>query len=62
MPHEPSGSCPLVQPTADRCCRPHTTVVARRNRQRALREVAHRIQLSHLAMIAQHWRGGGDAA
>jgi hypothetical protein len=62
MRHEPSGSCPLVQPTADRRCPPYTTAVARRYRQWTLREVAHRTQVSHLAMLAQHWRGGGDAA
>jgi len=64
MRHEPSGSCPPVQPTADRrcaSCRPYTAAVARRGRQRTLREVAHRAKVSHLALLAE-LQGGGEGA
>ena len=59
MRHEPSGSCPLVQPTADRRCAPYTAAVARRYRQRTLREIAHRAKVSHLAFLAEHAEQGG---
>jgi hypothetical protein len=65
MRHEPSGSCPRVQPTADRRRAPSRTrsvAVAPRYRQRALREVAHRAEASYLAVLTQHRGGGGDAA
>ena len=62
MRHEPSGSCPLVQPIAYRRCPPHTTAVARRYLQRTLPEIAHRAEASHPALLAQHRGGPGDAA
>ena len=64
MPHEPSGSWPLVQPSADRRnapCRPPGAAVALRYRQRTLPEVAHRAKASHLALLAQPRGGDGDA-
>jgi hypothetical protein len=65
MPHEPSGSCPLIQPAADRHCAPsrsYGAAVARRYWQRNLRQVAHRTEASHLALLDQHRGGGGGAA
>jgi hypothetical protein len=64
MPHEPSDSCPPLQPIADRrCapCRPPGAAVALRYRQRTLPEIAHRAKASHPAPLSQH-RGGGGAA
>jgi hypothetical protein len=86
MPHEPSRSCLLVQPTGDRRCPSCRTVkpsedlldsagtptrccascqcrraaVARRHRQRTLRQVARRAEAGCRALLAQH-EGGGDA-
>jgi hypothetical protein len=90
MPHEPSDSCPPIQPTADRrcpscravkplddfptradapagcrgSCRRRSTTVARRYRQRTLRQLARRAEASYRALLAQHTPagGGGDAA
>jgi hypothetical protein len=65
MPHEPSGSLPPVQQTAcRRCpsCRRRSAAVARRHRQRTLRQVARRAEASYRALLAQHREGGGDAA
>jgi len=90
MPHEPSDSCPPLQPTGDRrcpscravkpaedfpdsagtpagccgSCRRRRAAVARRYRQRALRQVARRAEAGYHALLAQHAseRSGGDAA
>ena len=65
MPHEPNGSCPPLQPIADRrCapCRPYSAAVALRYRQRTLPEIAHRAEVSHPALLAQHRGSAGDAA
>jgi hypothetical protein len=62
MRHEPSGSCPLIQPIADRRCHPRSDEVVRCYRQRTMQEVAHRAKVSHLALLAEHWVGGGGAA
>ena len=65
MPHEPSGSCPLVQPAVDRRsspCRPHSAPVAFCDHQLTLHEVAHHAEPGYLALLVQPRRGGGDAA
>jgi hypothetical protein len=91
MPHEPSDSCPPLQPAADRCCaacraacrmvrpqddfpartgsrcvtcRRRRAAVARRHRQRALRQVARRAETGYRTLLAQHppQGGGWDAA
>jgi hypothetical protein len=65
MRHEPSGSCPLVQPAGDRRywpCRPYSATVALRDQQPTLHEVAHQAEASYLALLVQPRRGGGDAA
>ena len=87
MRHEPSGSCPPVQPIRDRrcpscravkpaedfldsagtstgccaSCRRRRTAVASRHRQRTLRQVARRAEVSYRGLVAHHWEGGGDA-
>jgi hypothetical protein len=65
MRHEPSGSCPLVQPAVDRrCapCRPDRATVALRDQQPTLHEVAHQAEPGYLALLIQPRGGGGDAA
>ena len=61
MPHEPSGSCPLVQPAVDRRhwpSRAYRTPVALRDQQPTL----HQAESGDLALLVQPRRGGGDAA
>jgi hypothetical protein len=65
MRHEPSGSCPLVQPAVDRrCapCRPYSATVALCNQQPTLYEVARQAEPGDLALLVQPRRGGSDAA
>jgi hypothetical protein len=67
MPHEPSGSCPVIQLKIDRYGPSRESVrpmaVARCRRQQSLRRVAHTGEPGHRAMLAHHSQGGGgDAA
>ena len=69
-------SCRTVKPAEDfldsagipaRCCascQRRRTAVARRRRQRTLRQVARRAEAGYRALLTQHTpeRGGGDAA
>ena len=69
-------SCRTVKPPEDfldsagtpaRCCascQRRRTAVARRHRQRTLRQVARRAEAGYRALLTQHTpeRGGGDAA
>jgi hypothetical protein len=80
MPHEPSDSCPPLQPAADRrcaacrmirplddfpaqtgmptsrcvTCRHRRAAVARRHRQRALRQVARQAEAGYRALLTHH--------
>jgi hypothetical protein len=61
MRHEPSGSCPLVQPAVDRRPsprRPYRALVALRDQQ----PTPHQAEPGDLAPLSQPRRGGGDAA
>jgi hypothetical protein len=50
----PAGCC--------MACRRRSTAVARRHRQRTLRQVARRAEAGYRALLAELQRGGGDAA
>jgi hypothetical protein len=54
QPGMPTGCCVA--------CRRRSAAVARRRQQRTLLEVAHRIEASYRALLAQQQEGGGDAA
>jgi hypothetical protein len=63
------ASCRTVKPlnafSAGYCasCRGRSVAVARRQRQRTLRQVARRAEAGYRALLAQHAkRGGGDGA
>jgi hypothetical protein len=70
--HRRCPSCRTVKPPEDfldsagtpaRCCvscQRRRTAVARRHRQRTLRQVARRAEAGYHALLAQH-EGGGDA-
>ena len=61
MRHEPSGSCPLVQPAVDRRDWPsqaYSAPVALRDQQ----STPHQAEPGYLAPLIQPRRGGGDAA
>jgi hypothetical protein len=65
MRHEPSDSCPLVQPAVDRrCapCRPYGATVTLRDQQPTVHEAARQAEPGYLALLIQPRRGGGDAA
>jgi hypothetical protein len=65
MRHEPSGSCPLVQPAVDRRyspCRPYSATVDLRDQQPTLHEVAHEAHPGYLGLLLQPRRGGNYAA
>jgi hypothetical protein len=65
MRHEPSGSCPLVQPAVDRRhwpSRAYRTPVALRDQQPTLHQIAHQAEPGYLALLVQPRRGSGDAA
>jgi hypothetical protein len=60
-------SCRTLKPLDDfsavcwASCRRRSAAVARRHRQRALRQVA-RAEADYRTLLTQHRRGGGDAA
>jgi hypothetical protein len=58
LDHFPAGT----SAGCDAPCRRRSAAVARRHRQRTLRQVARRAEASYRALLAEHRAGSGDAA